>query len=48
MNKEGLVTADSKGDGNWGDDDPYVFIITNDGGLRGEYQVSSNKWLWPS
>ncbi|XP_058198581.1 uncharacterized protein LOC131314106 [Rhododendron vialii] len=37
----GLVTADSKGDGNWGDDDPSVFVITNDGGLCGEYLVTN-------
>lgn len=35
------MTADSKGDGNWGDDDPSIFVITNDVGLRGEYQVTN-------
>ncbi|KAF7143210.1 hypothetical protein RHSIM_Rhsim05G0049400 [Rhododendron simsii] len=39
---EELVTADSKGDGNWGNDDPSVFVMmTNKGGPQGEYQVTN-------
>ena len=38
---EELVTADSKGDGSWGDDDPSVFILTNVGSPQGEFQVTS-------
>ncbi|THG03152.1 hypothetical protein TEA_001719 [Camellia sinensis var. sinensis] len=38
---ENLVTADSKGDGSWGNDDQSVFIITNTGGLHGEFQLTN-------
>ncbi|XP_076890822.1 putative glucan 1,3-beta-glucosidase A [Bidens hawaiensis] len=38
---EDLVTADSKGDGQWGDDDPSVFELTIAQRLQGEYQVTS-------
>ncbi|PSR99998.1 Glucan 1,3-beta-glucosidase like [Actinidia chinensis var. chinensis] len=38
---EELVTADSKGDGSWGDDDPSVFILTNVGSPQGEFQVTN-------
>ncbi|KAG5544358.1 hypothetical protein RHGRI_016942 [Rhododendron griersonianum] len=38
---EELVTADSKGDGNWGNDDPSVFVMTNRGGPNGEFQVTN-------
>ncbi|KAL3733222.1 hypothetical protein ACJRO7_022707 [Eucalyptus globulus] len=35
------VTADYKGEGGWGDDDPSVFAMTFSGGLRGEFQVTN-------
>nr|ARU79086.1 beta-glucosidase 1 GH5 family [Camellia sinensis] len=38
---EELVTADSKGDGGWGDSDPSVFIMTISGRLQGEFQVTN-------
>ncbi|CAL5332836.1 unnamed protein product [Camellia sinensis] len=38
---ENLVTADSKGDGSWGNDDQYVFIVTNTGGLHAEFQLTN-------
>jgi aryl-phospho-beta-D-glucosidase BglC (GH1 family) len=39
---EDLVTVDSNGDGQWGDDDPSVFIMTFAGArLEGEYQVTN-------
>ncbi|KAL7262665.1 hypothetical protein ACSBR1_000930 [Camellia fascicularis] len=38
---ENLVTADSKGDGSWRNDDQSVFIITNIGGLHGEFQLTN-------
>ncbi|KAA8538042.1 hypothetical protein F0562_027378 [Nyssa sinensis] len=38
---EELVTADSKGDGEWGDDDPSVFVMTIAGRLQGEFQVTN-------
>ncbi|KAK3012744.1 hypothetical protein RJ639_008092, partial [Escallonia herrerae] len=38
---EVLVTADSKGDGAWGEDDPSVFEMTFSGGLPGEFQVTN-------
>ncbi|XAR62183.1 Glucan 1,3-beta-glucosidase [Bertholletia excelsa] len=38
---EELVTVDSKGDGDWGDDDPSVFIITFIKELQGEFQVTN-------
>ncbi|XP_019194607.1 PREDICTED: glucan 1,3-beta-glucosidase A-like [Ipomoea nil] len=38
---EELVTADSKGNAGWGDNDPSVFIMTNTGGLHGEFQVTN-------
>ncbi|KAK3012752.1 hypothetical protein RJ639_008100, partial [Escallonia herrerae] len=38
---EVLVTADSKGDGAWGEDDPSVFNLTFSGGLHGEFQVTN-------
>ncbi|KAK3012743.1 hypothetical protein RJ639_008091 [Escallonia herrerae] len=38
---EVLVTADSKGDGAWGEDDPSVFEMTFRGGLHGEFQVTN-------
>ncbi|KAJ0732935.1 putative glucan 1,3-beta-glucosidase [Helianthus annuus] len=36
-----LVTADSKGDGQWRDDDPSVFEMTIAQTLQGEYQVTN-------
>ncbi|CAL5348737.1 unnamed protein product [Camellia sinensis] len=36
-----LVTADSKGDGGWGDSDPSIFIMTISGRLQGEFQVTN-------
>ncbi|KAF5780008.1 putative actin-crosslinking, fascin, glycoside hydrolase superfamily [Helianthus annuus] len=36
-----LVTADSKGDGQWKDDDPSVFMLTISQRLQGEYQVTN-------
>ncbi|KAF5942520.1 hypothetical protein HYC85_020162 [Camellia sinensis] len=36
-----LVTADSKGNGSWGDDDPSVFIMWVSGRFDGEYQVTN-------
>ncbi|XP_076947945.1 putative glucan 1,3-beta-glucosidase A [Bidens hawaiensis] len=38
---EDLVTADSKGDGQWGDDDPSVFEMTITHRLQGDYQVTN-------
>uniref|UniRef100_A0A5B7BU40 Uncharacterized protein n=1 Tax=Davidia involucrata TaxID=16924 RepID=A0A5B7BU40_DAVIN len=38
---EELVTADSKGDGGWGDDDPSVFVMTIAGRMQGEFQVTN-------
>ncbi|CAL5348736.1 unnamed protein product [Camellia sinensis] len=38
---EELVTADSKGDGGWGDNDPSVFNMTISGILQGEFQVTN-------
>ncbi|CAL5386106.1 unnamed protein product [Camellia sinensis] len=38
---ENLVTADSKGNGSWGNDDQYVFTVTNTGGLHGEFQLTN-------
>ncbi|XP_076890777.1 putative glucan 1,3-beta-glucosidase A [Bidens hawaiensis] len=38
---EDLVTADSKGDGQWGDNDPSVFEMTIVRRLQGEYQVTN-------
>nr|GMC48504.1 probable glucan 1,3-beta-glucosidase A [Ipomoea batatas] len=38
---EELVTADSKGNEGWGDNDPYVFVMENTGGLHGEFQVTN-------
>ncbi|KAI8002317.1 putative glucan 1,3-beta-glucosidase A [Camellia lanceoleosa] len=38
---EELVTADSKGDGGWGESDPSVFIMTISGRLQGEFQVTN-------
>ncbi|KAK3423670.1 hypothetical protein EUGRSUZ_F00489 [Eucalyptus grandis] len=35
------VTADYRGEGGWGDDDPSVFVMTFSGGLRGEFQVTN-------
>ncbi|XP_076947827.1 putative glucan 1,3-beta-glucosidase A [Bidens hawaiensis] len=37
---EDVVTADSKGDGQWRDDDPSVFELTIAQRLQGEYQVT--------
>nr|XP_043615558.1 probable glucan 1,3-beta-glucosidase A [Erigeron canadensis] len=37
---EDLVTADSKGDGEWGDDDPSVFEMTIIETFKGEYQIT--------
>ncbi|KAH6768339.1 hypothetical protein C2S51_013675 [Perilla frutescens var. frutescens] len=34
-----LVSADYEGDGGWGDENPSVFLITNGGKLRNEYQM---------
>ncbi|CAL5386122.1 unnamed protein product [Camellia sinensis] len=41
VNTDNPVTADSKGDGSWGNDDESVFIITNTGGLHGEFQLTN-------
>ena len=41
MKSEELVTADSKGNGSWGDDDSSVFILTNIGSPQGEFQVTN-------
>jgi aryl-phospho-beta-D-glucosidase BglC (GH1 family) len=38
---EELVTADSRGDGGWGDNDPSVFVLETSGGLHGEFQVTN-------
>ncbi|KAM7460416.1 hypothetical protein LguiA_006379 [Lonicera macranthoides] len=38
---EELVTADSKGDGGWGDEDPSVFVFEISGRLHGEFQVTN-------
>ncbi|KAK2994226.1 hypothetical protein RJ640_022704, partial [Escallonia rubra] len=38
---EELVTADYKGDGGWGDDDPSVFTITTNVKLLGEFQITN-------
>ncbi|XAR62182.1 Glucan 1,3-beta-glucosidase [Bertholletia excelsa] len=36
-----LVTADFKGDGDWGDDDPSVFIVNFTKKFQGEFQVTN-------
>ncbi|KAH7864627.1 hypothetical protein Vadar_031899 [Vaccinium darrowii] len=41
VNAEGRVTADSRGDGNWGDNDPSLFVITIFEGPLGEFQVTN-------
>uniref|UniRef100_A0A1D1XNW1 Putative glucan 1,3-beta-glucosidase A n=1 Tax=Anthurium amnicola TaxID=1678845 RepID=A0A1D1XNW1_9ARAE len=38
---ETSVTADARGDGSWGDDDPSVFVMTKFGRMQGEYQVTN-------
>ncbi|XP_052200914.1 probable glucan 1,3-beta-glucosidase A [Diospyros lotus] len=38
---EDLVTADSDGNGSWGDDDASVFITTISGRMQGEFQVTN-------
>ncbi|KAI7990970.1 Glucan 1,3-beta-glucosidase [Camellia lanceoleosa] len=38
---ENLVTADSKGNGSWGNDDQSVFNITITGKLHGEFQLTN-------
>lgn len=38
---EELLTADSKGEGEWGDDDPSVFVMKFSARLEGEYQVTN-------
>ncbi|KAG6650139.1 probable glucan 1,3-beta-glucosidase A [Carya illinoinensis] len=38
---ETLVTADFAGNSNWGENDPSVFVITNTGGLQGEFQITN-------
>lgn len=35
------MTADSKGDGDWGDDDPSVFKCSIGARLQGEFQVTN-------
>lgn len=35
------MTADSEGDGGWGDSDPSVFDMKFSGRLEGEYQVTN-------
>ncbi|XP_047323746.1 probable glucan 1,3-beta-glucosidase A [Impatiens glandulifera] len=35
------VTADFKGLGSWGDDDPSVFVVTRIGGPQGEFQITN-------
>ena len=35
------MTADFKGAGDWGDDDPFVFIVTFASELQGEFQVTN-------
>ncbi|CAL1388921.1 unnamed protein product [Linum trigynum] len=41
VRSEELVTADSSGAGDWGDDDPSVFAMTISGRLQGEFQVTN-------
>ncbi|GFY85804.1 hypothetical protein Acr_04g0005420 [Actinidia rufa] len=41
VKSEELVTADSKGNGSWGDDDSSVFILTNIESPHGEFQVTN-------
>lgn len=41
MNAEGRVTADSTGDGNWGDNDPSIFVVRIEEGPLGEFQVTN-------
>lgn len=38
---EDLVTADSNGNGQWGNNDPSVFEMTIGQGFQGEYQVTN-------
>lgn len=38
---EELVTADSQGNGNWGNDDPSVFVMNIAGSFHGEFQVTN-------
>ncbi|CAN1236083.1 Glucan 1,3-beta-glucosidase [Linum grandiflorum] len=38
---EELVTADNKGDGNWGDEDPSVFVMRISRRQQGEFQVTN-------
>ncbi|KAF5442427.1 hypothetical protein F2P56_035085 [Juglans regia] len=38
---ETLVTADFAGNSKWGENDPSVFVITNTGGLQGEFQITN-------
>lgn len=35
------MTADSKGDKGWGDDDPSVFVMNITGKMEGEFQVTN-------
>ncbi|CAA7387639.1 unnamed protein product [Spirodela intermedia] len=38
---ENSVTADSDGNGSWGNDDPSVFLMKTIGTMRGEYQLTN-------
>ncbi|KAL2468066.1 putative glucan 1 [Forsythia ovata] len=38
---EELVSADSEGNGEWGDDDPSVFLMTIGQRLQGDYQITN-------
>ncbi|CAA6664384.1 unnamed protein product [Spirodela intermedia] len=42
---ENSVTADFVGDGNWGNDDPSVFLMTAFGTMGGEYQLTNGYGL---
>nr|GLL23089.1 hypothetical protein GOBAR_DD35357 [Ipomoea trifida] len=41
---EELVTADSKGNERWDDDDPSIFIMTTVSPYQGEYQITNGKY----
>ncbi|XP_051118408.1 probable glucan 1,3-beta-glucosidase A [Andrographis paniculata] len=41
VKSELTVTADYKGDGDWGDDNPSVFEVTIKNKMQGEYQVTN-------
>ncbi|XP_047938782.1 probable glucan 1,3-beta-glucosidase A [Salvia hispanica] len=41
VKSEELVSADYEGNDGWGDDNPSVFILSTNGGLQGEYQITN-------